>query len=115
VRRRIGFSDIPEASYEQLGAMRRVARPRLGDAARQLIAIRVDPDVLKRFRKQAKRRKIGDPTLINQVLAEQVGSATCRSRPGRRPPTGMRAGEGDGIAGSSWSRSSTGVDVVLGR
>ena len=71
--RRIDYSDIPEASDEQLGAMRRVGRPPLGDAARRLIAIRVDPDVLERFRKEAKRRKVGYQTLINEVLAEHVG------------------------------------------
>lgn len=70
--RRIDFSDIPEVSDEQLRAMRRVGRPPLGDAARRLIAIRVDPDVLNRFRKEAKRRKVGYQTLINQVLAEYV-------------------------------------------
>ena len=71
--RRIDFSDIPEASDDQLGAMRRVGRPPLGDAARRLIAIRVDPDVLERFRKEAKRRKVGYQSLINQVLAKHVG------------------------------------------
>jgi len=71
--RRIDFSDIPEVSDEQLRAMRRVGRPPLGDTARRLIAIRVDPDVLDRFRKEAKRRKVGYQTLINQVLAEHVG------------------------------------------
>jgi uncharacterized protein (DUF4415 family) len=68
--RRIDFSDIPEASDEQLRAMRRVGRPPLGDSARRLIAIRVDPEVLDRFRKEAKRRKVGYQTLINKVLAE---------------------------------------------
>lgn len=38
----------------------------------RLIAIRVDPDVLERFRKEAKRRKVGYQTLINRVLAEYV-------------------------------------------
>jgi uncharacterized protein (DUF4415 family) len=50
--------------------MRRVGRPPLGDSARRLIAIRVDPEVLDRFRKEAKRRKVGYQTLINKVLAE---------------------------------------------
>lgn len=68
--RRIDLSDIPEASDEQLGAMRRVGRPPLGGAARRLIAIRVDPEVLERLRSEAQRRKIGYQTLINQVLAE---------------------------------------------
>jgi uncharacterized protein (DUF4415 family) len=71
--RRIDFSDIPEMSDEQVRAMRRVGRPPLGETARRLIAIRVDPEVLDRFRKEAKRRKMGYQTLINQVLAEHVG------------------------------------------
>ncbi len=38
-----------------------------------MIAIRVDPDVLERFRKEARRRKVGYQTLINEVLAEHAG------------------------------------------
>ncbi len=72
--RRIDFSDIPEASATQLQAMRRVGRPSLGDHARRLIAIRLDPEVLKRFRAEAKRRNIGYQTLINRVLADHVGT-----------------------------------------
>jgi uncharacterized protein (DUF4415 family) len=52
--------------------MRRVGRPPLGDHARQLIAIRLDPAVLARFRKEAKRRSVGYQTLINRVLADYV-------------------------------------------
>lgn len=71
-RNRIDFSDVPEASSVQLRAMRRVGRPPLGDGARQLIAIRLDPDVLREFRKEAKRRNVGYQTLINRVLADYV-------------------------------------------
>ena len=71
-RRKIDFSDIPEASAEQLKAMRRVGRPPLGDEPRQLIAIRVDPGVLDQFRKEARRRRVGYQTLINEVLAAHV-------------------------------------------
>ena len=39
---------FPEASDEQLRAMRRVGRPPLGEEARRLIAIRLDPEVLIR-------------------------------------------------------------------
>lgn len=70
--RRIDYSDIPESSPEQLGVMRRVGRPPLGNEPRQLIAIRVDPDVLDRFRKEARRRRVGYQTLINEVLAQHV-------------------------------------------
>lgn len=69
---KIDFSDIPDSSPEQLGAMRRVGRPPLGDRARQLIAIRVDPDVLETFRKEARRRRVGYQTLMNEALAEHI-------------------------------------------
>ena len=52
--------------------MRRVGRPPLGDAPRQLIAIRVDASVLDQFRKQARRRRVGYQTLINEVLAQHA-------------------------------------------
>ncbi len=71
--RPIDFSEIPEASSEQLRVMRRVGRPPLGEATRRLIAIRLDPEVLVRFRKEAKRKNVGYQTLINRVLAEYVG------------------------------------------
>jgi uncharacterized protein (DUF4415 family) len=52
--------------------MRRVGRPPLGDEPRQLIAIRVDLRVLESFRKEARRRRVGYQTLINEVLAEHT-------------------------------------------
>jgi uncharacterized protein (DUF4415 family) len=52
--------------------MRRVGRPPLGERARQLIAIRVDADVLEAFRKEARKRKVGYQTLINEILAEHA-------------------------------------------
>lgn len=69
---RIDFSDIPEASAAQLGAMRRVGRPPLGRAARRLIAIRIDPLVLAAVRREAKRRALGYQSLINEILARHV-------------------------------------------
>ena len=68
----IDFSDIPDSSATQLRAMRRVGRPPLGDRARQLIAIRLDPGVLDEFRREARRRRVGYQTLINEVLAQHV-------------------------------------------
>ena len=69
---RVNFSDIPAASNEQLRTMRRVGRPRLGARTRQLIAIRLDPDVLVRLRSEARRRNVGYQTLVNRVLADYV-------------------------------------------
>jgi uncharacterized protein (DUF4415 family) len=70
--RKIDYSDIGDSSPDQLKAMRRVGRPPLGDEPRQLIAIRVDPSVLAAFRKEARRRRVGYQTLINEVLAEHT-------------------------------------------
>lgn len=52
--------------------MRRVGRPPLGGEPRQLIAIRVDAQVLDRLRKEARRRGVGYQTLMNEVLARHV-------------------------------------------
>jgi uncharacterized protein (DUF4415 family) len=52
--------------------MRRLGRPPLGERSRQLIAIRVDQDVLDQFRKEARRRRIGYQTLINEALAKHI-------------------------------------------
>jgi uncharacterized protein (DUF4415 family) len=71
-RRQIDFSDIPDSSTAQLKAMRRVGRPPLGDEPRHLIAIRLDAGVLDQFRKEARRRRVGYQTLINEVLARHV-------------------------------------------
>ena len=70
--RKIDYSDIPESSPRQLKAMRRVGRPPLGDEPRRLIAIRVDPNVLALLRQEARRRRVGYQTLINDVLAEHI-------------------------------------------
>jgi uncharacterized protein (DUF4415 family) len=52
--------------------MRRLGRPPLGDEPRQLIAIRMDTQVLAEFRREARRRRVGYQTLINEVLAKHV-------------------------------------------
>lgn len=71
-RRKIDFSDVSDSSPEQLAVSRRVGRPPIGKAPRQLIAIRVDPTVLEAFRKEARRRRVGCQTLINEVLVEHT-------------------------------------------
>ena len=58
--------------------MRRVGRPPLGRAARRLIAIRIDPQVLGAVQREAKRRGVGYQSLINELLAKYV--ARRRSR-----------------------------------
>jgi len=53
--------------------MRRMGRPPLSKAgAREMIAIRLDPSVLEKFRTAAKARGVGYQSLINEVLARHV-------------------------------------------
>jgi uncharacterized protein (DUF4415 family) len=68
----MGDFDIPPLSGKQLAAMRRVGRPTIGTAARQLIAIRIDPDVLEIVRREADQRAVGYQTLINDILGRYV-------------------------------------------
>ncbi len=72
--RQIDFSDIPEATDEELKRVRRVGRPASG-TAKQLIAIRVDPKLLASLRKMA--AKLGKPyqTLIHELLEKATGRA----------------------------------------
>lgn len=70
--RKIDFSDIPERSDAELRTMKRVGRPPLGSSARQLIAIRIDPEVLRWTKREAKRRGVGYQTLINEILAART-------------------------------------------
>jgi len=64
------FRRLPQP---KLRAMRRVGRPPLGAEARQLIAIRIDPQVLGAVRREAKRRGLGYQSLINNLLAKHFG------------------------------------------
>lgn len=69
---KIDFSDIPELTDEQLKRARRVGRPPFGRSARELIAIRVDPDILRALRVEATRNGVGYQTLIHQLLEDHV-------------------------------------------
>lgn len=59
--------------------MRRVGRPPLDESARQLIAIRVDADVLDAFQKEARKRRVGYQTLIYEILAEHARGMSHRA------------------------------------
>ena len=72
---KIDFSDIPELTDEQLKEMKRPGRPLLGDSHRQMIAIRIDPVVLEKIKKRAKRDGKGYQTLINEILGKFVKKA----------------------------------------
>jgi uncharacterized protein (DUF4415 family) len=66
----IDFSDIPELTDAQLARGKRLGRPLIGLLPRRLIAIRLDPQILDQIKKQAKKRKKGYQTLINEILSE---------------------------------------------
>ena len=65
--RDLDLVDIPDSTDAELKRARRVGRPRRG-AAKQLIAIRIDPRLLASLRRMATR--LGKPyqTLIHELL-----------------------------------------------
>jgi uncharacterized protein (DUF4415 family) len=63
----IDFSDIPESDDEELGRARRVGRPNTGKA-KQLIAVRISPDVIRKLKKLAAKLDKPYQTLINELL-----------------------------------------------
>ncbi len=64
---RIDFSDIPESTDEELKGARRVGRPKSGNA-KQLIAIRIAPQLLTRLRRLAAKQSKPYQTLIHELL-----------------------------------------------
>ncbi len=74
-KRKIDYSDIPPLSDRQLATMRRVGRPPLGEERRQLIAIRLDPTVLRWLKSVAAKRKVPYQSLINDLLAGEMRKA----------------------------------------
>ena len=68
----IDFSDLPESTDSELHRARRVGRPRTGKA-KQLIAIRISPQLLSRLRRLAAERGQPYQTLIHEFLEEAAG------------------------------------------
>lgn len=71
----IDFSDIPESTDEELRRARRVGRPKTGRPPRQLIAIRIDPLLLKRLRVLAAKQAKPYQTFIHELLERAVKRA----------------------------------------
>lgn len=71
-KRKIDYSDIPPLSDDQLASMRRIGRPPLGAEPRQLIAIRLDPKVLRWLKALAVKRNVPYQSLINDMLASEM-------------------------------------------
>lgn len=72
--KKIDFSDIPESTDQELHSARRVGRPSTGNA-KQLIALRLSPELLKKLRKLAE--KAGKPyqTYIHDMLEKITSKA----------------------------------------
>jgi predicted DNA binding CopG/RHH family protein len=69
---RIDFSDIPESTDEELRRARRVGRPRTGNA-KQLIALRISPQLLAQLRRMAEKQDKPYQTLIHDLLEKAAG------------------------------------------
>lgn len=70
----IDFSDAPESTDEVLKRARRVGRPSTGKA-KQLIAIRIDPNLLSFLRKLASKQDKPYQTLIHELLVKAAKKA----------------------------------------
>lgn len=70
----IDFSDIPEATDEELKRMRRVGRPSTG-MAKHLIAIRLSPRLLASLRRMAAKQGKPYQTLIHELLEKAARHA----------------------------------------
>lgn len=68
---KIDFSDIPELNEEELAGVKKVGRPK-SDNPKQLIAVRIAPDLLASLRKLAKRRKKPYQSLMHELLEKAV-------------------------------------------
>ncbi len=71
---RIDFSDIPESTDQELVRARRVGRPTTG-RAKQLIALRIDPQLLADLRRLALRQHKPYQTLVHELLEAAVRRA----------------------------------------
>ena len=72
----IDYSDIPESTDDELKHARRVGRPATGNT-KQLIAIRIDPNVLNQLRKLAGKQDKPYQTYIHDLL---VNATTKKSK-----------------------------------
>jgi predicted DNA binding CopG/RHH family protein len=68
----IDFSDIPESTGSELKGARRVGRPRTGKA-KQLIALRISPQLLGQLRRLAAKQDKPYQTYIHELLEKAAG------------------------------------------
>ena len=70
----LDFSDIPEMTEAELASGRRVGRPPKNDR-KQMIALRIDPALLKKLRTLAEVRNKPYQTLLHELLEDAVDEA----------------------------------------
>ena len=68
---KLDLSDIPESTAAELRHARRVGRPATGHA-KQLIAIRIAPKLLRQLRRMAAKRSKPYQTLIHELLEKSA-------------------------------------------
>lgn len=68
---KIDLSDIPESRDTELRRARRVGRPTTGNA-KQLIAIRIAPQLLRQLRRIAAKQSKPYQTLIHELLEKSA-------------------------------------------
>ena len=71
---KIDFSDIAELSNAKLKKARKVGRPSI-DNPKQMIAFRIEPKLLNRLKKLAKKNKKPYQTLLHELLEVAVKEA----------------------------------------
>lgn len=71
----IDFTDIPESTDQELRRARRVGRPKTGRPQRQMIALRIDPALLKKLRDLAAKREKPYQTFIHELLERAAKTA----------------------------------------
>jgi len=67
----LDLTDIPESTGAELRRARRVGRPASGNA-KQLIAIRIAPQLLRRLRRMAAKQSKPYQTLIHELLEKSA-------------------------------------------
>src|SRR5258706_13383242 len=68
---KLDFSDTPESTPPELRRARRVGRPATGNA-KQLIAIRIAPKLLRQLRRMAAKQSKPYQTLIHELLEKSA-------------------------------------------
>ena len=70
----LDFTDLPKLTASQLKRAKRVGRPK-SENPKQLIAVRISPNLLYALRMMAKKRKRPYQTLMHELLERAVKEA----------------------------------------